>query len=319
MYQWSIIMYKVASITMLGILFLASVTVNTQASTTPRPVIIETSLSFSDLSRSGNALNQTGPLPSEIRKFQILSFTGLVALPIGDAWLLQFEINSEKATVPDFSPKAGGATDDTYKSSFFTAAQFGYNFDTYYLGGFAGTGKTKFTLTGLDQNTNFDVFGLTGALHIDNWSFGGQIGMLDSNADNEESLSEASFAVINAKRFFNHGKTSLNMSFAYADGDQDGDRLVSPNPLEIWVYGVTLEHTLPIRLFGSSTSVFAAIERIGVREESATGNTDKINDTTISIGLKVRFGAKSQQARARNTAPQLPNFGRWLGSVPAVD
>lgn len=311
-------MHNVTRITMLGALFLASVSVNAQASTESRPVVIEGSLSFGDLHRTGNALNQTGAPLREIHNFQLINFNGLAALPIGDAWLLQFEVTSERSTADDFTPSASGATDDTYKGNFLAATQVGYSFDNYYLGGFVGAGKTKFTFDSIPQNTSFDIFGLNAALHTDNWSFSGQIGLLDSNAFDEESMSDASFVALNAQSFFNHGKTSINLSFAFADGDQDSDS-PPPNPLKIRVYGVGIEHTLPVKILSSSTSVFAAIERIEVREDSAGGGTDAINDTSISIGLKIYFGAQSQQARARNTAPRLPNFGRWLGSVPAVD
>jgi len=289
-------------------------------SDTSRSIIIEGGLSYSGLSRSGSALNN--PTPSNIRElesFEIATVNGFVAIPIGKSYLFQIEGINE-ITNADYITSSGNPARFTYDRSSFIGAQVGRNLgDKHYLGLFSGTGSTELMPTNAAQAraaANYNVFGVSGAYHTNNWSFTGQFGRLDADSQNAETISNFTFSRFLAQRFFNQGKTAVNVSIAIGSGDQDFDS-PTPDKTALRAFEVGVEHSLPINIFGSTTSAYASFEHITVDEKSAT-NGD-IDDTVISIGFNVNFGAKSLRDRERRTAQRMPKFGRWLASVPAVD
>jgi hypothetical protein len=118
--------------------------------------------------------------------------------------------------------------------------------------------------------------------------------------------------------FFNDGKTMLQGNLGYAEGLQDSDDFV-PNPASLFSWGVELEHQLSMNIGSASTSLFVSFEGVRVEESSTSGSLERVEESTLLAGLKIRFGAPTIHARAFNSAPDLPNVMRWLGAVPAVD
>jgi len=290
------------------------------ASDASSSIIIEGGLSYSGVSRSGSALNN--PTPTNIRElesFEIATVDGFIALPIGKSYLFQIEGINEISNADSITP-SGNPTRFTYDRSSFIGAQFGRNLgDNHYFGVFSGTGNTEFVPTNAAQAraaANYNVFGLSGAYHTANWSFTGQFGRIDADSQNAETLSNFTFSRFITQRFFNQGKTAVNVSIAIGSGDQDFDS-PTPDKTALRAFELGVEHSLPINIFGSTTSAYASFEHITVDEKSAA-NGD-IDDTIFSIGFNVNFGAKSLRDRERRTAQRMPKFGRWLASVPAVD
>ncbi len=279
-----------------------------------RPIILEADVSAGRISRNGDAVNSSGPPLAEIEDLDTFALGGLAAIPLGQRGLAQIELDLEAARFPAMVEDE--EADDTYDGSRTLGLQAGYQLNDFYLGGFAGLGKTD--SSNPDQNADHNFFGLAGRWSAGNWSLAAQAGRLDAQAENPEVLSDADFGRLIGQRFFNNGRTKLQLDYAQANGVQDTDSDPADD-LDIRTIGLEVEQMINWQPFGGTTSVYAAAYQMDVDETDEDGDIDSVRDRSLQIGLRIRFGAATLQSRARNTAPDLPAFGRWIGAGPVVD
>ena len=283
-----------------------------------RQPILEAGVWGGHLWRFGNALNGSGSPRTEIDDFSLGGVDILAATPFATSWLAQFEAYGE-ATF-DNNRFGSMLVDDTYGGGHLVGGHLAFVTDNALFGIFGGLGRTEINDNGSDSlDTQFKFGGLEGRFLSTYGSIAIQTGFLNGKAnDNNESLDDAIFARVVGQLFFNDGKTMLAGNLGYAEGLQDSDDFL-PNPTNLFSWGVELEHQLSMNISSASTSLFVSFEGIRVEETSTGGGTDRVEESTLLAGLKIRFGAPTPHERAFNSAPDLPNVMRWLGAVPAVD
>ncbi|WP_350333784.1 hypothetical protein [Coralliovum pocilloporae] len=272
------------------------------------------------LSRSGSGLNESGPPRTEIEDFPLMGAGVLLSLPVHENWLVQFELAGENAF--NNSDIRGVPANDTYNGGFTGGGHVAYIHGNFLFGVFGGAGRTYFTAASANQDATQWLAGGEARYMVDKFSFAAQIGYLDTNSQNQETLADTAFVKLSAKGFFNDGRSSIGGGIGYADGTQDADnRPGAKDPTTLVMWDVTLEHQLDMLSIGDTAgSVFVSYQGVHVDENGSTGASDRVTDQGIYAGLRFRFGAnQSLHQRERQTAPSLPNVHRWLGAVPAVD
>ncbi len=316
MKRTALMISSVTSLLLAGTAFAADAIVYEEPILTPaeRQMVVEVNVWGGYLWRTGDAIDDDG---DEDDGFPLMGGGGLAAVPIGDSWLWQTEISGEGSFYDDDLD-----VNDTYAGSITAGMQAAWTSDQYLFGAFAGGGKT-FNVDQSDdddQNATHYFAGLAARTNFNNLSFAAQGGYLGSNSDDGEHIDDAFFIRGIGQAFFNGGRTMLQGDIAYANGTQDYDSDPEfQDDTDLIAWGLELEHTPDLAVGGGALSVFAAYEGIHVIEHSVDSGDEKLTDHTVRVGLKFRFGAMTPQDRERNTAPDLPNFGRWLGAVPAVD
>ncbi len=278
----------------------------------PRQTIIEMDVWGGYLWRGGNHLNSGGGANDEHEDFPLIGGGALAAIPLGAVGLLQLEIDGEAAFHPDQID--GEDVDDTYGGSITFGGHLAYTTDYYLFGAFGGVGRTAIleTQDSSDHNATHWFFGGEAKAHLGMASLAAQGGYIDSEATNHEVFSDAWFMRGIGQYFLNGGQTMAQGDVAYFDGTQDAND-ADPEDIHGWAWGAEVEHGL-MNVGGAATSLFVAYEGIHLDEEG-----DEITDHTVRGGFKIRLGAVSPYDREHNTAPDMPNVGRWMGATPAVD
>ncbi|MCP4183842.1 MAG: hypothetical protein GY761_11070 [Hyphomicrobiales bacterium] len=284
-----------------------------------RQPILEVGLWGGHLWRFGNALNGSGNPRTEIDDFSLGGAEFLAATPFASSWLGQFEAYGE-ATFNNNRFESMLA-DNTYGGGHLLGGHLAFVTDSALFGIFGGFGRTEINDNGSDSlDTQYEFGGIEGRFLSTNGSIAIQTGFLNAKAnDDNKSLDDAIFARVIGQLFFNDGKTMLQGNLGYAEGLQDSDDFFLPNPTNLFSWGGELEQQLSMNIGSASTSFFVSFEGIRVEESSSAGGTDRVEESTLLAGLKIRFGASTPHERAFNSAPDLPNAMRWLGAVPAVD
>ena len=280
-----------------------------------RQTIIEMDVWGGYLWRGGNHLNAGGGAPDEHEDFPLVGGGAMAAIPLGAVGLLQLETDGEVAFHPD--QIQGADVDDTYGGSVTFGGHLAFTTDRYLLGGFGGVGRTAIlNQGGSSEHSATHWFGGGEAkVHFSMASLAAQGGYIDSQATNHEVFADAWFARGIGQLFINGGQTMIQGDVAYFDGTQDAnDAPAFQNDITGVVWGAEFEHGLSANLGGAAASVFVAYEGIHLDEEG-----DEITDHTVRGGFKIRLGAMSPYDREHNTAPDMPNVGRWMGATPAVD
>ncbi|CUI26447.1 hypothetical protein [Cognatishimia activa] len=286
----------------------------------PGALIADTSVFELDLGvaqdwRSGNALNSSGT-GRELDEFTLGRVGGMAAFQFEGGFTLQggfaFDHSFAKTTIDGFIP-----TNDTYAAGRQFNLQAGQHFDGYYLGAFVAAGRVAFNPWDDVQDADFKSYGLQLGWYGEDWSVSGTLGVLDSDADDPETLANAvlfdahaSYAVDDA--------TSLNFFLSFADGEQDLDSGSAPDPVKVLSVGAEFERVLR-HTARSSTSAYAGMSVISVKETSSSSFTDRVEDSVLSAGIRIQFGAAGVGQADRIKSPPLPEMLRILGAVPAVD
>lgn len=281
---------------------------------TPRSIIIESELSYGQITRDGDGINSSVGPAAEIEDVTTFGLSGLVAYPIGQNLLTQLELGIEDSSFP--AEIDGDQADDTYAGSHKLGVQLGYQLNNAYFGGFAGLGRVD--SSDIDQQADMTLYGLGGRWAMGDWALAGQLGRLDTEANDPETPTDTNFARLVGQRYFNAGQTKLQLELAFAEGDQDSDSDPADG-LKFQIIGLEVEHMMDWDMMGGGASIYGAAQQINVDETDDVGDVTKVSDLGISIGLRIRFGATSLQDRALSTAPDLPNVARWIGATPAVD
>lgn len=275
----------------------------------------ELDLSLSRNSRNGSALNSSGGPLEEVEEYSMARIAARMALQGDGPFRLQLGLLHDEGNAETIVD--GEDSDDTYDGSSQLSLQLGLAAERHYFGGFAAAGEVAFNPDDSDQDADYSAYGLEGAWHTGNLTLSGQIGRLDSEAENPETLSDASFAALNAG-YALQDQTWISARAAYASGDQDTDSGSGPDPVDLLALGLEIERGFPIA-GGHQASLYGGADWVQVREGSSSGSPDEVSDLVIGVGLRITLGAQGAAERNRRFAPRLPEFGRWLGAVPAVD
>ena len=275
----------------------------------------ELDLSLSRNSRDGNALNSSGGPLEEVEDYSMARIGARMALQGSGPFRLQLGLQHDEGNAETIVD--GGDSDDTYDGSSQLSLQLGMAAERYYLGGFAAFGEVSFNPADSDQDADFTALGLEGAWHRGNLTLSGQIGSLDSDAEDPETLSDGGFISL-AAGYALQDHTWISARAGYAGGDQDTDSSSGPDAVDLLALGLEVERGFPIA-GGHQASLYGSADWVQVREGGSSGSPDEVSDLVIGVGLRITFGAQRAAERNRRFAPRLPEFGRWLGAVPAVD
>jgi hypothetical protein len=287
-----------------------------QAETGLAGSVLRFDIETSSNSRGGNDLNSSGFPFAEIEDFDLTAIDAQLAVPFENGVTLQFGVRHDVSHAP--TSVFLSASDDTYRKGTLVSAQLGQQFEQGYGGAFLAAGQVAFNPSDADQDADLRSFGFQGAYHWERATVGGVFGVLDTTADNPETLANATFLGVNAGYYFGNDQTRLSGSFTVFDGQQDIDSGGSPDPVRATVASLELEHAFLTR--GSyQLSGFVGYDRIDVKETSSSGIQETTSDDLLSLGLRVVFGASAPRQRERVMTPDLPDMLRLLGAVPAVD
>ncbi|WP_299830368.1 hypothetical protein [uncultured Roseobacter sp.] len=281
----------------------------------PRPIMGELDISHSDYGRSGNGLAPTVEAP-EFDRFDVAA---RLALPFAKRGRVQFSLDRSRSDAPDTLP-SGNLTDDTFRYSSSRAVQLGLVDGPAYFGAFAVAGDIEFTPVSAFDNSDFTVWGIETAWVNDRWSIGAQLGRLEVEADDEETINDATIISVSGAYYFNNGHTRLSARIGLADGHQDSDDL-NPDPTWSRIAGIELEHQFKRPIIGSARgAVYAGVDFWDTEETNTPlGNIEILNDRVFTLGVRFTFGAGSLRGRDKHMAPRLPKFGPWIASTTAVD
>ncbi len=238
---------------------------------------------------------------SEDDGFGMIGGGVLAAIPMGESFLLQFELDGENAFSDDGDDNYGGIVEG--------GGHIAWTNQNYLFGAFGGLGAVE-----TDGEANFAFGGLEARMNFTNASLAVQGGYLAGSSEDEEVLDNAYFVRGIAQYFANDGRTKFQGDLAYISGEQDTNQ-TTPDELDVIAWGLEVEHAPSFQVGGGTFSVFGAYEGHRMVED----NDDTIVDHTVMAGLRFRFGASTPKDRAYNTAPDLPGFGRIVGATPAID
>ncbi|PCJ93293.1 MAG: hypothetical protein COA52_06555 [Hyphomicrobiales bacterium] len=280
-------------------------------------VLLDTEISYNY--RHGAAISSSTGSPDENERFAILSGRATIAAPILTKGFAQLELAVDQVLEDDTFRWVGATTpwDDSYRGSQSVALQAGMVSGRNRVGLFAAGGWYDI----FGDNDQDGIFWSAGVSASRIWDWGvlsAQAGWLDSDADDSEVIGNAKFARLIAEL----NGLSENMVFRAAvsvvDGEQDQD---DNPPDDFLLFGWELGIERDIGQIGEkhSVSAFASYKGTRVSEESPSGSKDHITDHLFSAGVRLRIGARTATEQLQSTAPNLPDFGRWMGSTPALD
>lgn len=263
--------------------------------------------------RSGDALSTTG---QEGDNFSIGGVDIVGAMPIGSLILGQIELRSEKTSGID-----GIVQDDIYDGNWSAGGQLAIQDGPILVGIFGAKGEVYNTDVGDadNQDANFTLVGVGGRIFFDNLSIAAQGGRINSDSEDAEHFDDARFVRGIGQYFFNDGRTKIQADITKLEGTQDYDSVAGADPLELLAWGVEVEHAFSQDIFNGTLSIFGSYRNTRVVENSASSGPQTLQDDIVYAGLRWRFGALTPLQRAQNSAPDMPNVGRWLGLTPAVD
>lgn len=275
----------------------------------------EFDLGVSNDVRGGNALNFSGGT-DEVPEFSLAKIDGLAAITLDTGLLVQGGIQLDGNFANAASSSTAGA-DDTYRQGAQLSLQLGQHLENHYLGAYAVVGRVAFNPSDVDQDADFQSFGLQAAWFGESWQVSGSLGVLDSQAENPETISNALLVAVSGGYDLS-ASTRLNGSLTVMDGDQDTDSGSGADPVQILEIGIEIEHLVRETSYGS-LAIYGGLTTINVWEDSSSTRTDHVSDTVLSAGIRMRFGANSAAASDRRKSPPLPEMLRAIGAVPAVD
>jgi len=278
----------------------------------PQP-FVEFSAWGGKFARSGDALRTNG---EEGENFSIGGVDIVAAMPIGSIMLGQIELRGEKTSGIDDI-----ARDDIYDGNWSVGGQLAIQDGPILVGIFGAKGEVYNTDVGDpdDQDANFTLVGVGGRIFINNFSVAVQGGRINSNSEDAEHFDDARFVRGIGQYFFNDGRTKIQADITKLEGTQDHNNGAGADPLELSAWGIELEHAFSQDIFNGTLSVFGSYRNIRIVENSAFSGPQTLQDNFVYAGLRWRFGALTPLQRAQNSAPDMPNAGRWLGLTPAVD
>lgn len=231
-----------------------------------RMIVFEGEVWGGDNSRSGNAINSSGPPRTEIEDFPLLGGGFLAAFPILENGLVQFEFNAERSFFED--EVAGRPAQDTYSVGYAAGGHLAYTSGPFLFGAFAGLGRS---LNSQDSQNSRNMFGGIEARFISEiGALAVQGGYLNTIEDDAETITDAVIARVLGHLFLDGGKTVLSADFSYAEGVSDVDRSAATgrfDPTRVIAWGAEAERQVNLGIENANTSIFVAYQGIRVREQ----------------------------------------------------
>ncbi|MFY0595471.1 MAG: hypothetical protein JXQ85_03470 [Cognatishimia sp.] len=264
--------------------------------------------------RSGNALDSSGR-GLEVDESKRRKLNGVLGHAFDNGFVLQGGLNIDSSKAPAVVGFA--FSDDTYRLGRQFSLQAGQTFQDYYLGAFATVGEVHFGWDDADQRTSFKSYGLQASWNNEIWSIAGTLGVLDSEADNPETLANA-VMLGGAATYSWSDDTQLQFGLSYFSGEQDLDSRSAPDQVDAIVAKIEIEHTIH-RSAHDRFSIYGGLSVIDVREDNGSSSFDHTRDAIVTAGVRMTFGKEAVKVGSRLTSPPLPEMLRVLGAVPAVD
>lgn len=289
--------------------------------------LFEFGLEFGHTWRDGDAVNSSVNFDGELAEIPeyfsgALSFTG--TNHFGSGLILQGGLRYERSFADEFGEDLDPGdpdpeADDTYKQGALATLQLGRVIGDTYWGGYGTVGQVSFIEPDDDQDATFGVLGAQMEYRADNWSVGGSLGYLTSDAEDEEGADEALILSGNGTYYFNNGASRLSGRLSYLDGWIDNDSPADErDELRMLEASIILENQLNWSS-DRDWSAFVGLHWLGYEEKDEIGDLEKASDTYISAGIRVSLGGKGLQGRDRYQAPALPDYLRIVQAGPVVD
>lgn len=269
--------------------------------------------------RSGSAVNFSG-FGDELDRYGLVDGTARVAHSFANGVILQGELRHDESFADTFTTAVVPGlheTDETYRSGQQLTLQLGQHVDNLYFGGYATIGQANFKAVDADQDTAFSSLGFQLGWYSGDWSLAATIGALESSADNPESIDNAVLIGVSGGYQLTDA-TRIGASLSLLNGEQDTDSGSGPDPVDVILAGVEIEHQLAQRS-NHALAVYGGIDFINIKEQSSSSRTDRATDTILSIGFRMSFGGKPGAGRERQRTLALPDMLRAIGAVPIVD
>lgn len=281
--------------------------------------VFELDAALMDVARRGSALNSGGFPLREIPDMEAGRIDARLGHGIFETGFLTLGLRLEETNAPDFIALPPpffpiAPSGDTMRASRMISLQLGSPLGALDYGGiFAVGGTVDFTLSNFAQDADFRVFGLEAYHDYGDWRVNGQLGRITSKAADPETLDNANFLALGVSRHFADGRGRITLRGALARGDQDTDSGAGPDRVDLRALGVEAAWSLSKPGSAQPVEVYAALDDLNIVENRNIGANQRVRDRVVSIGLRIRFNGNGR------LAPRLPQFGRWLGAVPALD
>ncbi|MEH6727576.1 MAG: hypothetical protein V7703_15575 [Hyphomicrobiales bacterium] len=179
---------------------------------------------------------------------------------------------------------------------------------SYLLGAFAGGGQSFDDGDNDDDPIPFWFVGLEGQKYFGNVTLGSQVGYVDSDENNDESISKAWFARATAGYYFDED-TKLSGDFAFFTGDRKNGN--PKGTMDVLSWGARLDH------FSSEfpVGVFLAYNGFDYEGDRASDESDAPVVHEVRIGASLMLGASSLMDNDRRAAgADLAPINRWIST-----
>ena len=259
--------------------------------------------------RGGDAIGS-----SEDDTYGLIGGGGKIGWYVPEGHYLQFDLDLEGT----FASAAG----DSYLGSIQGIVHVGHDFGPTMRAGLFGGIAQGFDEDDDDSATIWmigpEVEYRTGAWILT--AQGGYLDVFNPDGDTDEALGNAWFLRGVAAYFLNSGMTRVHGEILGAFGEQD---FTSPSDeiddMTVFSLGLEIEHQLHTLTSGAPVSVFAAFRGTWYEEENNT-DTDRIDDQTVMIGLRIRNGGGTlHEALTHGTSLGGPMFGALSQGATAID
>jgi hypothetical protein len=220
----------------------------------------------------------------------------LADIPFNDNWSLQLDIGGE--TTPDENYIDDLSSDGEHYGSVYAGGHLNYReVDRYLLGGFVGWGQS---FSEGDDVSNFLTVGAEMQYYMNNITLYGQVGFVDGDNDDDDTLEDGIFGR-GVARFFMSPNTKLQAEFSVLSGDADGDSG------EVIGWGAEIEHQVS-SWTDSGVSGYVAYSGL-----NAEFDGDEQTEQRIMIGIRVAMnsGTTLLQKDRMGATLDLPDFVRW--------
>ena len=277
--------------------------------------VFELDLGQTSVERSGNAINSFGAPLREVPKFEQRHLGLTFGTQTQNGFQLQLGHRIERTSIPDFIDTFN-TSGDSMEANSQSLLQAGQSFGQTYIGGLYARGNVEFTQSNVTQNASYGVFGIEGAYQVNEaFGVGMQAGTINSSALDPETLDNATFVVANAVYEFADLPLRVRGHLGVSNGEQDTDSGGGPDKINLMTAGIMLEWQPNAGGgLGEATTLYAGYDMLRVVENRNLGANETINQDQFSFGIRIALGNKG-----RGRVNRTPNFGQWLGAVPAVD
>jgi len=225
------------------------------------------------------------------------------SLPLGSRFSAQFDLIGEVNVVGD--DQDNDLTLGDYMGAVHIDAR---DPASYLFGAFLGAGQSFDDGDNEGDAIPFWFAGLEGQTYLGNLTLGGQLGYLDSEENNDESISSAWFARLVAAHYFKES-TKLSGELAFLTGDR-----ANGNPtgsMDVLSWGARLDHFFP----NFPAGLMLAYNGFDYEGDEASDESDAPIVHEVRIGVTFLLGTGSLIENDRRAAgADLPPINRWIST-----